>query len=145
MLSYCPTARTVCSKPSYLLPWPQCSALLVTKCGAQNSGLPLILFNEQATGLWNYTDRRNIDWIERTCSNLIHLFLIQTITTCMWQTKDYMKCENVKWKMWWWLWGRFLSASWSPGSNCEKVRRFFFLWSDSRANERFYRFIIYDV
>ena len=34
--------------------------------------------------------------------NLIqfNFFLIQT-TTCMWQTKDEMKCENVKWKMWW--------------------------------------------
>ena len=31
---------------------------------------------------------------------LINFFLIQT-TTCMWQTKDEMKCENVKWKMWW--------------------------------------------
>ena len=47
-----------------------------------------------------YTRRCWALLLANTNFNLIIFFLIQT-TTCMWQTKDEMKCENVKWKMWW--------------------------------------------
>ena len=35
-----------------------------------------------------------------TYENKAFTYLL-TYLTCMWQTKDEMKCENVNWKMWW--------------------------------------------